>query len=82
MVPSLKSCPTFWDPWLLGPQDCSILGISQQEDWFKAKLFPPPTDLPDPKIKLISPELAGDGTTWEAHHIGIQGPPIEKFPED
>ena len=54
--------------WTVAHKTALSLGFSQQEYWI-GLLFPAPTDLPDPKIKLISPEPAGDSTTWEALHL-------------
>ena len=51
-----------------------LSGAFFQQEYWSELLFPPPGDLPDPRIKpmsLVSPELAGGffttSATWEAH---------------
>lgn len=58
-VLSLESVRLSETLWTIARKTALSLGFSQQE-YLIGLLFPPPTDLPDPKIKLISPEPAGD----------------------
>ena len=68
------SCPTLCDPHGLMPAGLLYTyDFSQQKPW-SGLPFPPPGDLPDPRIKsktLVSPVLAGGfftaSTTWEPH---------------
>ena len=55
------------------PPDPSVHGILHRQEYWSGLPFPPPGDLPDPRIEpefLISPALAGRffsaSTTWEA----------------
>ena len=57
-------------PWTIACQAPLSMGFSWQEYWSELP-FPPPADLPDPGIEVVSPALA-DGffyhsATWEAH---------------
>ena len=51
----VQSCPTLCNPMHCSPPGSSVYGIVQARilDWLP---FPSPGDLPDPGIKLISPE--------------------------
>ena len=69
---SLQSCPTLCDLTDCSPAGSTVRGIFQQEYWGWLP-FPPPGDLPDPRIKPTipaSPALASPAfttsTTWEA----------------
>ena len=56
-----QSCPSLWDPIDYSPQAPRSMGFSRQEHWHGLP-FPPPGDLPNPGIKLmspVSPALAG-----------------------
>ena len=62
---------SFVTPWNVAYQAPLSLGFSWQEYWSRLP-FPPPGDLPDPRIKLaslMSPALAGGffatSATWE-----------------
>ena len=44
--------------WTVAHQAALSMGFSRQEYW-SALPCPPPGDLPDPGIKLVSPVLAG-----------------------
>ena len=62
-----KSCLTLCDPMDCNPPGFSLHGISQARilEWVP---FPPPADLPDPRIEPLSPmspELAGRLFTTE-----------------
>ena len=70
--------PDFATPWTVAFQASLSLGFSRQEYWSGVP-FPPPGDLPDPRIEiasLMSPELAGGffttSATWEAR-TGVGG---------
>ena len=61
-------------PWIVACQAPLPMGFSRQEDWSRLPC-PPPGDLPDPGIELVSlmsPALARGfftpGVTWEAPH--------------
>ena len=49
----------FVTSWTLARQAPLSMGFSRQEYW-SGLSFPPPGDLPDPEIKLVSPALAGE----------------------
>ena len=62
-------------PLTSAPQAPLSIGFFRQEHW-SGLSFPPPGDLPDPRIKpasLTSPELAGGffttSATWEAPKV-------------
>ena len=66
----------FATQWTVAHQIPLPKGFSRQEYW-SALPFPPPGDLPDPRIKptsLVSPALAGGvlttSATWEALSLG------------
>ena len=68
----LQSCLALCNPWTAPHQDPLSMGLSRQEYWSRLQC-PPPADLPDPGIKLISltsPASADKffttGSTWEA----------------
>ena len=48
------SCPTLCDPMDCSPQTPLSTGFSRQECW-SGSSFPPPGDLPNPNIELMSP---------------------------
>ena len=48
-----KSCRTLATPWDCSPPGSSVRGILQQEHW-SGLPCPPPGDLPEPEIKLMS----------------------------
>ena len=50
--------------WTVAHQAALSMGFSRQEYW-SALPCPPPGDLPDPGIKLVSPVLAGRFFTSE-----------------
>ena len=54
-------------PWTVSCQASLSIGCSRQEYW-SGLPFPPPGDLPDPGMELLSRALAGayEGT-WEYH---------------
>ena len=54
-----KSCPTLVTPWTVTCQAPLSMEFSRQEDW-SGLPFLSPGDLPDPGIKPMSPELAGE----------------------
>ena len=54
-----KLCPTLTTPWTVAHQAPLSMGFSRQEYW-SGLPFPPPGDLPDPGIKLLSPALQAD----------------------
>ena len=65
----------FETPWTIAPQAPLSIEFSRQESW-SGLPCPPPCDLPDPGIKLLSltsPALAGQFLTtsaiWEAHNM-------------
>ena len=45
-------------PWTVAHQAFLSMRFPRQEYW-SGLSFPPPEDLPDPRIELTSPELAG-----------------------
>ena len=65
----------FVNPWTVAHQAPLSMAFPRQEYW-SGSPFPPPGDLPAPKIKLTflkSPALAGrsftTSTTWKAHKV-------------
>ena len=56
---SLSSVQLFATPWTIAYQAPPSMGISRQEYW-SGLPFPSPGELPDPGIKLASPELEAD----------------------
>ena len=48
----------FATPWAVAPQAPQSMGFSRRKHW-GGLLFPPPGDLPDPRIEPESPALAG-----------------------
>ena len=72
-----QSCPTLTSPWTVPCQASLSVGFPRQEYWSELP-FPPPGDLPDPGICLVSlsfPELA-DGffttsATWEVSYLFV-----------
>ena len=59
-----QSCPTLCDPRDCSLPGSSVRGISRQEHW-NGLPFPSPGDLSYPRIKHISPALAGRFFTTE-----------------
>ena len=59
-----QSCPTLCDPMDYSPLDSSVHGISQEEYW-NGLSFPSLGDLLGPRIKSVSPALAGRCFTTE-----------------
>ena len=61
----------FANPWTVAHQAPLSMGFPRQEYW-SGLPWPPPGDLPDPGIELLSPALAGrlftPSATWEALH--------------
>ena len=59
----------FENPWTVARQASLSMEFSKQDYW-SGLLFPSPGDLPNPRIKLASPALAGrfftTSATWEA----------------
>ena len=56
-----QSCPTPCDPMDCSPPAALSMGFPKQETWSRLP-FPPPRNLPDPGIKIVSsefPALAG-----------------------
>ena len=65
MSAQLVSCVgLFVTPWTVDRQGTLSMGLPGQEYWSGLK-FPPPWDLPDTRIELVSPELAGGFFTTE-----------------
>ena len=54
----LSHVPLFAIAWTVARQTPQSMRFSRQEYWSELP-FPPPGDLPDPGIKLVSPVLAG-----------------------
>ena len=61
---SLQSCLTLCEPVDSSPPGSSVHGILRQE-YGTGWPCPPPGDLPNPGIELISPALAGEFFTTE-----------------
>ena len=59
-----KSCPTLCNPRDYSPPGSSVHGIFQARYWHGLP-FPPPWNLPDPEIELVSPALTGGFFTTE-----------------
>ena len=59
-----KLCLTLVTPWTIACQVPVSMGFSRQEYW-NGLQFPSPEDLPDPRIKPVSPALAGRFSTTE-----------------
>ena len=53
---SLQSCVTHCDPMAHSPPGFSVAGLLRREHWSQL-LCPPPVDLPDSGIELVSPSL-------------------------
>ena len=53
-VKLLSNVRPFVTPWTLAHQAAPSMGFPRQEHW-SGLPFPPPGDLPDPGIKLMSP---------------------------
>ena len=53
-----KSCPTLVTLWTVARQAPLSMGFPRQEYW-SGLPFPSPGHLPDPRIKPVSPALAG-----------------------
>ena len=53
-----QSCAALCDPWTVARQAPLSVGFSRKEYW-SGLPFPPPRDLPDPRMALTSPALAG-----------------------
>ena len=64
MCSASQSCPTLYGPVDCSPPGSAVHGIFQARilEWLP---FPPPGDLPDPKIEPMSPALAGSFFTAE-----------------
>ena len=62
-----QSGPTLCNPWTVAHQSPLSMGLSRQEYW-SGLLCPPPGDLPDPGIKLMSPAL----DSLPLIHLGTQ----------
>ena len=54
----------FVTPWTVAHQAPLSIGLSWQQYWSRLP-FPPPGDLPDPRIEPMFPELAGGFFTTE-----------------
>ena len=59
-----KSCPTLPTPWIVTCQSPQSMGFSKQEYW-SGLPFPSPGDLPNPRIKPVSPALQADSLRIE-----------------
>ena len=55
---------SFVKPWTVAHQAHLSMGFSRQEYW-SGLPFPPPGDLPNPGMELVSPALAGGFFTTE-----------------
>ena len=64
VVQSLSHGRLFATPWTVTPQAPLSMGFPRQENWSEWS-FPSPGDLPNPGIKLASPELTGRFFTTE-----------------
>ena len=73
VVSVVHSCPTLFDPMDCSPPGSSVHGILQEEYW-SVLPFPPPEDLPDPKI---APCLLH----WQADSLPLShlGSPKEQY---
>ena len=49
-----QSCPILYDPWIEVCEASLAMGLIRQEYW-NGLSFPPPGDLPESGIKLVSP---------------------------
>ena len=58
MFSCLVTSDSFATPWIVARQVPLSMGFSSQEHW-SGLPFPSPGDLPDPRIELPSPALAG-----------------------
>ena len=63
-VKSFSRVRLFAIPWTVAYQALPLMGLSRQEHW-RGLPFPSPGDLPDPRIKPVSPALAGRFFTTE-----------------
>ena len=62
---SLSRVGLFVTPWTVAHQAPLSMKFSRQDHW-RGLPFPPPEDLPDPRIKPTSPALAGKFFTTES----------------
>ena len=65
VVQSLSRVGLFATPWTVAHQASLSMGFPRQEYW-SGLPFPSPGDLPDPGVKLASPEWAGGFFTTES----------------
>ena len=65
-----KMCPTLVTPWTVAFQASLSMGFSRQEYWSWLP-YPPPGDLPDPRIEPGSPAFQADSLPTE-----LRGKPI------
>ena len=65
-----KMCPTLMTPWTVAFQASLSMGFSRQEYWSWLP-YPPPGDLPDPRIEPGSPAFQADSLPTE-----LRGKPI------
>ena len=67
-----QSCLTFCNPWSIDGQVPLPMEFSRQDYW-NGLSFPPPGNLPNPRIKPRSPALQADSLPTE-----LQGKPLNK----
>ena len=58
LISLLHTCIFFATPWTVAYQAPLFMRFPRQENW-SGLPFPPPGDLPDPGIELVSPVLTG-----------------------
>ena len=75
VVESLSGVQLFATLWTVAHQAALFMGLPRQEYWSRLS-FPPPGDLPNPKIKPASPALAG-----RVFPTAPPGKPISRLPE-
>ena len=64
VIQSLNPVQLSWTPWTVAHQASLSMGFPRQEYW-SGLPSPPPEDLPNPGIKIVSPALAGEFFTTE-----------------
>ena len=69
----VQSCPTLATPWATAHQAPLSTGFSRQESW-SGLPFPPPGDLPNPRISLMSLGLLH--CRWNLYHQAAWEAPL------
>ena len=71
----LSHIQLFAAPWTIAPQAPLSMGFSRQEYW-SGLPFPPPRDLPNPGIELVSQHLLH----WQVDYLPLEPPTTWEAP--